>query len=137
MRIVVNAFIWLIFVCSIEVTQIGIIYMNSILSGKEMSSLNKFYSNRFLLFFSISLVAGVFYEFQFENSVKVNPYIKNILLMGSIRMQVFAMVVYALTFALKMNSAISMSNYISIQNYLAFSAILISATMKGVIYNSK
>ena len=73
MKIIGNALIWLIFVCAIGLAQIGIAFWCSIVKGSQMSNLDRFYYEGFFLFFSISLIAGIIYEFQFENKCKFIP----------------------------------------------------------------
>jgi hypothetical protein len=137
MKIVINSLLWIFFVCLIGGAQIGIIYLYSRINGLQMENLDKFYSDGFFLFFSISLIAGIFYEFQFENSCRVHKSVKNALLIFSGGLGIFAMLTYALAFASRIEATNNISSYISTQNYLTSATVLVSVTMKGIIYYSK
>jgi len=137
MKIALNTFFWTLFVCFIGCAQIGIVWFYSTLNGIKMGGLTKFYGDGFFLFFSISLIAGIIYEFYIENDCRVTKSIKNLLLIISAGVGVMAMLTYALAFASSIESPEKIGNYVNVQNYLTILAILVSIVMKGIIYKSR
>lgn len=137
MKTAFNAFLWTLFVCIVGAAQIGIAYLYTYFSGKNPGGLTKFYSEGFFLFFSISLIAGIFYEFQFESKCRISKPVKNLLLISSAGIGIFAMVTYALAFSARISPDFSLDNYVSAQNYITSLTVMVSITMKGIIYKSK
>lgn len=133
----ISTLLWIMFVCGIGLIQIGIIFICSYVNGRSTLDLNRFYSDGFFLFFSISLIAGIVFEFQYESQCNIHKYIKNTLLTISGTIGIFAMLIYAIAYASKISSPTQMGNYVAVQNFLTGSTVFIATIMKGIIYYSR
>ncbi|WP_316748119.1 hypothetical protein [Pedobacter gandavensis] len=133
----ISTLFWILFVCGIGLIQLAIIYICSFVNGDSVFDINRFYSDGFFLFFSISLIAGIFYEFQYESQCLVNKYLKNTLLLTCVTIEMFAMLVYAIAYVSKISSTSEIGNYIILQNFLTGSSIILASVMKGIIYYNR
>jgi len=137
MKIAANTFFWTLFVCAVGLSQIGIIYLSSLFNDGAQINMIDFYSDGFFLFFTISLISGIFYEFVFESVCRIPKPYRNFLMIFSGLIGFFAMLVYALAFSSKIQTPNSLDNYISFQHWITSAAITVTVAMKAVIYYSR
>jgi hypothetical protein len=133
----VKSFLWIGFVCIIGLIQILIVYAGSYLNGDTMIALSKFYSEGFFLFFSISLISGIIYEFVWEADCRLPSWVNSILIVFCILLLIWGMLTYALAFSAKISSTNSLNKYTYLQQLLTGFSVTISLLMKGLIYHSR
>jgi len=138
MKAFLNTSFWILFFCGVGVIQILIAFFYTWLQGGNTSNVHDFYLDGFFLFFSISLVSAIFYEFTFENDCKISKPVKNFLLFFCVIIAGLAMMVYAMAYATKLNlHKNNLGNYILAQKVLTTFSILVSFIMKGIVNYSK
>lgn len=133
----INTLFWIIFVCGIGLIQLGIIYVCTYVNKDIVFDINRFYSDGFFLFFSISLIAGIFYEFQYESQCFINKRLKTTMGAISLGIGFLAMLIYAIAYASKISSPSEIGNYVVAQNYLTVISVVVASGMKGIIHYNR
>jgi len=121
----------------IGLTQIGLTYLFGIISGVQGVDFPRLIIDGFFVFFSISMVSTICFEFYFDHTIKSNKYVNIVIVLLSIILVLVSMVGYAYVYvARNFTNAIEINikAYTKIQLWVFFSAALLTYALKSITY---
>lgn len=137
LKSVVKASIWLIFVMLIGLTQIGLTYLFGFISGVQGVDFPRLIIDGFFVFFSISMVSTICFEFYFDHTIKSNKYVNIVIVLFSILLVMISMVGYAYVYVAKNFTDainINLAAYTEIQLWVFFIATVLTYALKAIMY---
>lgn len=132
-----KSLIWLLFLLCIGFSQIGITYLFNILSENQDIEYTKLIIDGFFVFFSISLVSTVCFEFYFDSTIKSNKYSNIVIIILSVLLVFVSMISYSYVYVannLTNSISIKMDTYKNMQIWIFLISALLTYSLKTLIY---
>lgn len=128
---------WLFFVLGIGFLQVGITYFLGRLNNIQGVNYNSLIIDGFFVFFSISMVSTICFEFYFDHTIKSNKYVNIVIVLFSMLLVLISMVGYAYVYVAKNFTDtinINLAAYKELQLWVFFIAAILTYALKAIMY---
>lgn len=133
----IKSLIWLFFLLCVGFSQIGITYLFGFLSENQDIEYAKLIIDGFFVFFSISLVSTVSFEFYFDSTIKSNKYSNIAIVLLSGMLVLVSMISYSYVYVannLTNSIVIKMDAYKNMQIWIFLISALLTYSLKTLMY---